>query len=55
MKRIYSRPSMTVVQMESRQSVLQGSGVYTDDPQRPGAALSRQRGGWNGLWDDEEE
>ena len=58
MKRKYSRPSMTVAQIENRQAILQGSpgsGVYTDDPQLPGAALSRQRGGWDDLWDGEGE
>ena len=55
MKRIYPRPSTTIVQLESHQCILQGSGVYTDDPQRPGAALSRRHGGWNDIWDEEEE
>lgn len=54
MKKEYSKPSTKVIVLQPSQ-LLQGSGVYTDDPQRPGAALSRRHGGWNDIWDEEEE
>lgn len=50
MKKEYSKPSTKVMVLQPSR-LLQGSGVYTDDPQKPGAALSRRRG----LWDDDEE
>lgn len=52
MKRIYSRPSMRVVRIEHHHALLQGSDVYTDNPQSTGNALSRRHD--SGLWDDEE-
>ena len=52
MKKIYSRPSIRVVRIEHHHALLQGSNVYTDDPQSTGKALSRRHN--SGLWDDEE-
>jgi len=50
MKKEYSKPSMNLMFLQPSR-LLQGSGVYTDDPQKPAAALSRR----HGLWDDDEE
>ena len=49
MKKEYSKPTMTTM-FVAPSSLLQGSGVYTDDPQKPGSALSREQG----AWDDQE-
>lgn len=51
MKKEYSKPLTQTVRIESPR-LLKGSGVYTDDPQSTGNALSR---GNNSLWDDDEE
>ena len=52
MKRIYSRPSMRVVRIMHHHALLQGSNVYTDDPQSTDNALSPLLD--SGMWDDEE-
>ena len=58
MKKNYISPSIMMLAI-SQQSVIMTSGdtdtlpYYTDDPQKPGNALSRRRS--KGLWDDEEE
>lgn len=52
MKRIYLRPNMVVIQIANYHPLLQGSDVYTDDPQNTGNALSRR--GDRNFWDDEE-
>ena len=41
MKKIYSKPSMTPILLEPSK-ILEGSKVYTDDPQDVGSALSRR-------------
>ena len=50
MKKEYSKPSLRTMLLQPSQ-LLQGSGVYTDDPQSPGKALSRR----HGVWEEEEE
>lgn len=51
MKQTYSRPSMVVIQIANHHPLLQGSDVYTDDPQKPGGAMSRS---FDGGCDNEE-
>ena len=54
MKMKYEAPNIYILQMNSCTYILGGSdgrGVYTDDPQKPGNALSRQ----NYSWDENEE
>ncbi len=42
MKKRYETPRMRVLQLEGDKAVMQGSKVYTDDPQNPRDALSRE-------------
>lgn len=58
MKKMYQLPAINVLQLEACKilSGSDGTGVYTDDPQKPGNALSRRRNdSWDESWDDEEE
>ena len=43
---------MMVDSIEHHHALLQGSAVYTDDPQSTGNALSRSHD--SSMWDDEE-
>ena len=52
MKKEYSKPCFKTIIIHRALHLLEGSGVYTDDPQKPGQALSRGNSSW---WDDEEE
>ena len=50
MKKNYSKPLIEVVHIQPF-ALMAGSKVYTDDPQKPSNALSRDRY----SWDDEDE
>ena len=54
MKKTYSKPQTEVftVSVMPLLSCSPGSGVYTDDPQNPGNALSRRM---DYSWDEDEE
>lgn len=41
MKKRYDTPRMRVMHVEGDNAIMQGSKVYTDDPQNPRDALSR--------------
>ena len=50
MKKQYKTPKIVVLQMNSSTVILSGSdgsGVYTDDPQKPGNALGRRHESWD--------
>lgn len=50
MKKQYKTPKIVVLLMDSSTDILtvsDGNGVYTDDPQKPGNALSRQFDSWS--------
>jgi len=51
MKKEYSKPAMRTM-LIAPSALLEGSGVYTDDPQKPGSALSRRH---DYQWDDDSE
>lgn len=51
-KKVYQQPSLRMMKTKIESHLLQGTGVHDDDPQSPGAALSR---GSNVWFDDEEE
>ena len=59
MKKMYQLPTINDLQLEACEilSGSDGTGVYTDDPQNPGNALSRRNGhindSWDKSWDDE--
>ena len=53
MKKTYLKPSAITIPLEPCK-LLEGSKVYTDDPQSPGKALSRQARFIRGGFDDEE-
>ena len=42
MKKQYSAPRMEVLDVEGDEVIMQGYKVYTDDPQNPRDALSRE-------------
>ncbi len=56
MKKQYKAPKIDLLLMNSSTVILSGSdgsGVYTDDPQKPGNALSRQFDSWSDEdWED---
>lgn len=54
MKKKYETPIIYKVQLHRGAHLLSGSngnGVYTDDPQKPGNALSRQ----HDFWEEDDE
>ena len=58
MKKQYKTPKIVALQMNSSTVILSGSdgrSVYTDDPQKPGNALSRQFDSWSEDDEDQEE
>ena len=58
MKKQYKTPKIVVLLMDSSTDILtvsDGNGVYTDDPQKPGNALSRQFDSWSEDDEDYEE
>jgi len=52
MKKTYLKPTTITIHLEPCK-LLEGSKVYTDDPQSPGKALSRQAR-FTGEFEDEE-
>ena len=52
MKNDYSKPCIKTILIQQTSHILEGSGVYTDDPQSPGSALSRQNRD-NSWWDED--
>ena len=50
MKQTYTRPSTEVMRIEVSQTILQGSKIYTDDPQNPENALVKESGF---IWDED--
>lgn len=42
MKKKYSAPHIRVLDVQGDEVIMQGSKVYTDDPQNPRDALSRE-------------
>lgn len=54
MKKTYLKPSAITIPLEPCK-LLEGSKVYTDDPQTPGSALSRQARFTRGGFEDDEE
>ena len=53
MKKTYLKPTTITIFLEPCK-LLEGSKVYTDDPQSPGNALSRQARFTRGEFEDEE-
>ena len=53
MKKKYLKPSTKLILLKPCK-LLQGSKVYTDDPQSPGSALARQCRFDSGGYEDEE-
>lgn len=65
MRKNYQKPSIMMQEISEQRVIMSSSfdetetdtiPYYTDDPQDPGNALSRQRGGsvWDGKKDDDE-
>ena len=53
MKKAYLKPTTITIHLEPCKLLI-GSDVYTDDPQSPGNALSRQARFTRGEFEDEE-
>lgn len=53
MKKAYLKPTTITIHLEPCK-LLEGSKVYTDDPQTPGSAMSRSARFTRGGFDDEE-
>lgn len=54
MKKQYKTPKIKMLLMDSSTDILtvsDGNGVYTDDPQKPGNALSRR----HNFWEEDDE
>lgn len=54
MKKAYLKPTTITIHLEPCK-LLDGSKVYTDDPQSPGKALSRQARFTRGGFEEDEE